>query len=162
MSEQSTIQWDDLNGSEKEAIDLIQAFCENAGLNLSPVVHNINPPYLDVELVGDDAESTFGRSGKGLDALQYLLNLIVSKQSNGSVRVTLDAAGYRARRVVILEALARECVENVLERQEECELDPLPAHERRIVHNILSEYPEIRTYSEGEDPDRRVIIAPRA
>lgn len=162
MSEQTTIiTTDELSDIEREALSAVQEFCDNTGLKIQPVVHGVNPPYMEVELEGEDAMNSFGKSGKALDSLQYLLNLIIGRRVNGDVRIALDAAGYRSRRIVVLEALARECAETVIERQEECELDPLPAHERRIVHNILQEYPEIRTYSEGEDPDRHVIIAPK-
>ena len=67
----------------------------------------------------------------------------------------------QVRRTADLPELAQQFAMQVKERQEECELDPLPAHERRIIHNALSDDTEIRTYSEGADPDRRVIIAPR-
>ncbi len=162
MSEQTIIiSSEELSESERDALAVVREFCASTGLAIEPVVHGVNPPYMDVELMGEDSLNSFGKSGKALDSLQYLLNLIIGRRVSGDVRIALDAAGYRARRIVILEALARECAENVIERQEECELDPLPAHERRIVHNILQQYPEIRTYSEGEDPDRHVVIAPK-
>lgn len=166
MSEQETtkpmaaIDKADLGAREQTAHDILVEICEKTGLNIQPAVRGVQGLYVQIELVGDDAASTFGRNGKSLDALQYLANLVIGRRVGGDVRVLLDAGNYRGRREETLENLAREYADLVKERQEECELDPLPAHERRIVHNALSEYPGVRTYSEGDDPDRRVIIAP--
>jgi len=150
-----------LGPRERAAFDVIAEICQVTGLEIHPRATGIQGPYLHIEIVGEDAISTYGRNGKSLDALQYLANLIIGRKAGGDVRVLLDAANYRARREKALEDLAREYAALVKERQEECELDPLPAHERRIIHNILADDDTIRTYSEGDDPDRRVIIAPR-
>jgi spoIIIJ-associated protein len=150
-----------LEAREHAAFEALVEMCEKTGLDLKPRVLEVQGQYLQVELVGDDALTTFGRNGKSLDALQYLSNLIIGRRTGGDVRILLDAGNYRARRQETLENLAREYAALVRERQEECELDPLPAHERRIVHNALSGDDSIRTYSEGDDPDRRIIIAPR-
>ena len=81
------------------------------------------------------------------------------KYGNG-IRVTLDGNAFRKNREEQLEKLAKKIAEQVLERSAEALLDPLPAFERRIIHKVLSEYPGIQTFSEGEDPNRRVVIAP--
>jgi len=150
-----------LEAREHAAYEALVEMCEKTGLDLHPQVLEVQGQYLQVELIGNDALATFGRNGKSLDALQYLSNLIIGRRTGGDVRVLLDAGNYRARRQETLENLAREYAALVKERQEECELDPLPAHERRIVHNALAGDESIRTYSEGDDPDRRIIIAPR-
>lgn len=151
----------ELGAREQGAFEILEEICEATGLLLRPVVHGVNGQYVEIELVGDDAALSFGRNGKSLDALQYLANLIIGRRVGSDVRVLLDAANYRARRTEALITLARELAATVKERQEECELDPLPAHERRIIHNALLEDEAVRTYSEGDDPDRRVVIAPR-
>lgn len=151
----------ELGAREQAALDILTEICEKTGLALQPVAREIQGQYVHIELVGDDAVSSFGRNGKSLDALQYLANLIVGRRVGGDVRVLLDAANYRKRREESLVSLAMEYADLVKERQEECELDALPAHERRIIHNALAEVEGIRTYSEGDDPDRRVIIAPQ-
>jgi spoIIIJ-associated protein len=159
--EKQALNIDELDPREREAYDVMVEVCQTSGLAIEPVVRNVQPPYVEIELVGEDAAESFGRHGKSLDALQYLVNLIIGKKVGGEVRVVLDAADYRARRIETLTKLAHEYAAMVRERQEECELDPLPAHERRVIHNALGNEPDIRTYSEGEDSDRRVIIAPR-
>lgn len=151
----------DLGAREQAALDIVAEICEKTALDLEAVARDVQGQYVHVELVGGDALSSFGRNGKSLDALQYLVNLIVGRRVGGDVRVLLDAADYRKRREETLVNLAMEYADLVKERQEECELDPLPAHERRIIHNALADVAGIRTYSEGDDPDRRVIIAPQ-
>jgi len=150
-----------LNPSERAALNILAEICQASGLDVRPALRNVHPPYLDIELVGGDVAATLGRNGPTLDALQYLANLVIRRRVDSEVRVVLDAGGYRARRAETLVRLARDYAAQVKARQEECELDPLPAHERRIIHNALLDDPEVITYSEGEDPDRRVIIAPR-
>ena len=155
----TTIPPDELEPRERAAYDVLADICQAMALDIRPEARAVNPPYIEIELVGADAEAAYGRHGKSLDALQYLANLIIGRKV-GDVRVLLDAADYRARRTTALEKLAHEYAALVRDRQEECELDPLPAHERRIIHNALLNEAGIRTYSEGDDPDRRVIIAP--
>lgn len=149
-----------LSESARSALAIVEEICNLSRLQMRPVVRDSDATYLNIELVGEDAGLAFGR-GANLDALQYLSNLIVMRQVNGDVRVVLDAGNYRANREAALRKLALECAAQVKERQEECEIDPLPPHERRIIHNTLLDDPEIRTYSEGEEPNRRIIIAPR-
>jgi spoIIIJ-associated protein len=167
MSEQETTQTTtitdpgDLGPREQAAFEVLAELCEKTGLDVRPAVRGVQGQYVQIEIIGEDSPGSFGRNGKSLDALQYLANLIVGRRVGGDVRVLLDAGNYRARREETLEQLAREYAAMVKERQEECELDPLPAHERRIVHNVLAGDESVRTYSEGDDPDRRVIIAPR-
>jgi len=161
MTDQDPDQPESLTHDEEEALRVMRELCEASGLQMNAELRARHAPYLDVELTGPDAPATFGRHGQPLDALQYLANLIIARRVAGEVRVILDAGGYRARRADTLTRLAREYAAEVKARQEECELDPLPAHERRIIHNALLDDPDVRTYSEGDDPDRRVIIAPR-
>jgi spoIIIJ-associated protein len=152
---------DSLGDSEKTAYQILKEICEASGLAIRPVIREHTPPYLQIELVGEDAAHAFGRYGRHLDALQFLANLIIGRRTGADVRVSLDAAGYRAHRAATLEKLAREMAAQVKERQEECEFDPMSAQDRRIIHNALKDDPDVITYSEGEEPHRRVIIAPR-
>lgn len=143
-----------------EAVGILEGLFAGSGLDARPEARGRQGGFLDVELVGDDAAAMFGRHGKALDAMQFLCNLVLARQAPGALRILLDAGGYRARRIEQLTALAQELADEVKARQEECEVEPLPPHERRIIHKVLSEDPAVRTYSEGEEPDRRVVIAP--
>jgi spoIIIJ-associated protein len=114
-----------------------------------------------LEVLGDGAGDLIGRYGDTINALQYLTTLATLREVGGHVRVQLDAEGYRDRRQAALVEQARELAAEVIRVGQEAELDPLNAFERRIIHNALSNHPEVITYSEGEGEDRRVIIAPR-
>jgi len=76
------------------------------------------------------------------------------------VRITLDADSYRMQRNAALERQAKQIAAQVLKRQQEAVLDPLPAHERRVIHQALADFEGVETYSEGEEPNRRVVISP--
>jgi len=150
-----------LNEDQHKAYVLMEEFCAASGLGATAVVRSVQKPYISIELIGGDVRATFGKLGQGLDALQFLCNTIVSRRVGSDVRILLDAEGYRERRAESLRIRAIELASEVKLRKEEAELEPLPAHERRIIHAALADDPEISTYSEGDEPARRVVIAPR-
>ena len=150
----------ELNPDQRRAFDLVQGLCEASGMEARAVVRSAQRPYLNIELMGADIETTFGRGGQGLDALQLLCNKILPRHMDTDVRLMLDAEGYRARRADSLRQRAIALAREVKERNQEAELEPLPAHERRIIHAALSEDPDISTYSEGDEPHRRIVISP--
>lgn len=113
-------------------------------------------------LVGDDLGVLIGRHGQTIDALQYLANAIGYRQHGESrVPVVVDASGYRARRALSLEALARRGAEQAGATGSRVELEPMTAVERKIVHELLKDDPEVETGSEGAEPNRFVVIVPR-
>jgi spoIIIJ-associated protein len=113
-------------------------------------------------LVGPDLGVLIGRHGNTIDALQYLANAIGHRtQGDAHRRVTVDAAGYRARRAATLETAAREAAEQAAGTGNRVELEPMSAAERRIVHELLKDDPEVETASEGNEPARFVVVLPR-
>jgi spoIIIJ-associated protein len=114
-----------------------------------------------VDVTGNEAGDLIGRYGDTINALQYLTTLVALRRSGEHARLLLDADGYRDRRQAALTELARSLAADVKASGQEAELDPLSAFERRIIHNSLLDHPDVITYSEGDEPDRRVIIAPR-
>lgn len=154
-------QASELTPAQQAGLKLMGEVCVASGLDVHPEVRSIQGPYLHIDLAGPDARATWGRMGQSLDALQFLCNLILSHRVGSDVRLVLDADDYRERRAEALRTKAMELAREVKARNEEAELEPLPAHERRIIHTALVDDPEVSTYSEGEDPDRRVIIAPK-
>lgn len=113
-------------------------------------------------LVGDDLGVLIGRHGQTIDALQYLANAI-GYRSFGEERlpVVVDAARYRARRAAALESLARRGAEQAVATGSRVELEPMTAVERKIVHELLKDDPEVETGSEGAEPNRFVVVVPR-
>ncbi|MDI9470916.1 MAG: RNA-binding cell elongation regulator Jag/EloR [Bacillota bacterium] len=116
--------------------------------------------HLRVEVEGNDVGAVIGRRGDTLNALQYLTSLTVNRACDEHIYVTVDVAGYRARRERSLIDLAERTAGRVLEVGKEYVMEPMTAAERRIIHTALQDWPGIRTESEGEEPNRSVIIIP--
>ena len=111
-----------------------------------------------VEIHGDDLSVLIGRRAETLNALQYLLALIISKEATHWVQVIVDVEGYRARRERQLRQLARRMTDQVLRTGKRQVLEPMSAAERRIVHLELRDHAEVKTESVGEEPNRKVSI----
>jgi spoIIIJ-associated protein len=113
-------------------------------------------------LIGADLGLLIGRHGQTIDALQYLANAIGHRtQGEDRLRVVVDAAGYRARRAATLETVARRAAEQAAATGHRVELEAMTAVERRIVHELLKDDPEVETSSEGSEPARFVVVFPR-
>ncbi|MGE0002468.1 MAG: RNA-binding cell elongation regulator Jag/EloR [Fimbriimonadaceae bacterium] len=141
-------------------VEALEQILELADLDATVKISELNGRYVNLDIDGQDASYLVGRKGEVLNALQYLMNVIGVHTFAGGVRVSLEADDYRKRRADVLTKLAEDIASEVLKRGEEAVLDALPAFERRIVHQALSEIEGVTTYSEGEEPDRRVVIAP--
>ena len=109
---------------------------------------------------GDDLGLLIGRHGQTIDALQLLAYRASFQGSGERKRVVVDAAGYRERRQEILSRQADSAAERALQSGNPVDLEPMTAQERRVVHNHLKERAGVETYSEGDEPDRRVVVAP--
>lgn len=114
-----------------------------------------------INIAGDDLGLVIGRRGQTLDALQFLVNQVANKAGGVWVRIVLDAQGYRERRADALASLARRMANKARRERRRVTLEPMNALERRIVHLTLADEAGVETYSEGEDPQRRVVIAPK-
>ena len=103
-----------------------------------------------------------GRHGDTLAALQFLLGLLVSRQAERRVRVTVDIEGYRERRARLLRDMALRAAERVTRYRQPIFLDPMIPSERRIVHLTLQDHPAVATHSIGEGDSRRVVVSPKS
>jgi spoIIIJ-associated protein len=120
---------------------------------------------LNVVAQGDDRESLgalIGRKGERLSALQHLVNLMLSKEMGAWTRVLVDVEDYRGRRERQLRELAERAAARVAETGKMLQLEPMPALERRWIHLTLRDDPNVVTQSIGEEPNRRVVLVPRA
>lgn len=115
-----------------------------------------------VEVHGQDLGALIGRRGGTLEAVELLLGAMVAKETGLRSRIILDVEGYWERRSAYLEKLARQTAERVQREGRQILLAPMPARERRVIHTLLAEHPAVTTFSQGEGPERRVIVAPRA
>lgn len=108
---------------------------------------------------GDDLGLFIGRHGQTMDAVQYLANIVIFRNSDRRKRIVIDAEDYRGRRMEILHGLADRGAKEVSRGRRQYELKPMSASERRIIHVYLQERDDVETYSDGREPYRRVIIA---
>ncbi len=108
----------------------------------------------------DDLGLLIGRHGQTIEAIQFICYRAAFQHSDQRKRVIVDAAGYRERRVEILEREAEAAVRRALDGGRPVPLSPMNSTERRVVHQYLKEQAGIETYSEGDEPDRRVVVAP--
>ncbi len=108
----------------------------------------------------DELGILIGRRGQTLDALQLLCYRAASMGVSDRKRVTIDAAGYRERRREMLEEEAEIAAERANRNGEAVRLEPMSASERRMVHEVLKDRNDVETYSEGDEPERRIVVAP--
>ena len=109
---------------------------------------------------GEDLGLLIGRRGQTIDAVQLLCYRAAFRGHNERKRVSVDAAGYRERRREAVERQADRAAERALDSGKEIELEPMSATERKLVHDHLKDRPGLETFSEGEEPDRCVVVAP--
>ena len=113
---------------------------------------------LYIHMIGDTLGILIGRRGETLDALQYLTSLQVNKGREGYIRVTLDTENYRAKREDSLRRLAQRMANRAQKTGRRVVLEPMNPYERRVLHTALQNHPAVTTHSEGEEPNRRVVI----
>jgi spoIIIJ-associated protein len=111
-----------------------------------------------VRLNGDDIGIVIGRRGETLDALQYLLSLVINRKLDSYTRVILDVADYRQKREETLVRLANRVAEKVTRSRKNLTLEPMNPYERRIIHATLQNHKYVDTQSIGEEPNRKVVI----
>ena len=132
-----------------------------AAMNLTVVInvdYKENERELSIDLAGDDMGVLIGKRGQTLDSLQYLVSLIVNKESTEYIRVKVDTENYRKRRQDTLENLAKNIAFKVKRTKRTVSLEPMNPYERRIIHSALQNDKFVTTHSEGEEPYRHVVV----
>lgn len=123
--------------------------------------YNADEKVMEIDLKGQDMGILIGKRGQTLDSLQYLVSLVVNKNSDEYIRVKLDTENYRERRKETLEQLAKNIAYKVKRTRKPSSLEPMNPYERRIIHSALQDDHYVYTKSEGEDPFRHVIVLPK-
>ncbi|MCI8615189.1 RNA-binding cell elongation regulator Jag/EloR [Parablautia intestinalis] len=113
---------------------------------------------MNIDLSGDEMGVLIGKRGQTLDSLQYLVSLVVNKDSDEYIRVKVDTEDYRRRRKETLENLAKNIAYKVKRTKRSVSLEPMNPYERRIIHSALQNDKYVTTHSEGEEPFRRVVV----
>jgi spoIIIJ-associated protein len=124
------------------------------------IVVDENDDRIAASVEGDDLGLLIGRRGQTIDAVQLLCYRVAFRGRGDRKRVSVDAAGYRERRRETVERQADRAAERALETGKEIELEPMSATERKIVHDRLADRSGLETFSEGEEPERCVVVAP--
>ena len=150
---------DDHTKEEEAAIDFLRRV-----FDFFDVRETIDTSWEDgrllIDVNGENCGQVIGHRGETLNALQYLTSIAVNRVTNSHVHVTLDISGYRARREGALRRTANRYASEVVQRQKEFVMEPMNAAERRVVHFALQNYPGVTTESEGDEPNRCVVIIP--
>ena len=139
------------------AIEFLETVFSKMGVKVKTDISRENE-FIYLSFTGEDLGILIGRRGETLDSLQYLLNLVVSRKMGQRNRIILDVEGYRKRREETLVKLAQRLSEKVKRTGHNIVLEPMSPHERRIIHTALQNDQRVRTFSEGEEPYRKVVI----
>jgi spoIIIJ-associated protein len=155
-------QQGDWDGEELDPVetlaDLLEEIAEGLKLDVEVEVEE-GDGVLTGRLEGEDLGLFIGRRGQTIDAVQHLAQRIVFPEGPSPVRVVIDADGYRERRAQSLRADADDAAADVLASGRPVELDPMPPWERRIVHEHLRDHGGVETHSEGDEPDRYLVVS---
>ncbi len=139
--------------------ELLEEIVDSMGLDVDVRIEQSDGVLMG-SVEGEDVGLFIGRRGQTIDAVQHLAQRIVFRGSAPSARVVIDADGYRERRAETLRSAALDAAEEALRTGRAVELDPMPASERRIVHEYLRERGDVETHSEGEEPERYLVVEP--
>lgn len=145
----------------KASMKMVRDVVKAMGLEADVVLKSASEEEVYIDIIGKDCAILIGKHGQTLDALQYLLGLMLNRDFDTRRRVTIDAEGYRARHQELLEHKAKEYADAVRAEGKEAVLDPQSPRDRRIIHMALADDPDVYTYSEGMGDNRHVVISPK-
>jgi len=141
-------------------VEILEAIAEGIGVEASVKLEENGDGGLVAEYVGDDLALLIGHHGTTIDAIQHLAHRIAFHGLDTRRPLTVDAAGYRGRRAEALHAIADQAAEAAVREKRPIPLEPMGAQERKVVHEHLKGRFDVETYSEGQEPSRRLVVAP--
>ncbi len=148
---------------EAETLDyvaeILETIAEAAGVDAEVRVEDAGERIV-AEFVGDDLAILIGHHGQTIDAIQHLAYRIAFHGIDERKPLTVDAAGYRERRAATLHAVADQAADTAVRERRPVSLEPMGAQERKVVHEHLKARFDVETYSEGQEPARRLVVAP--
>ena len=150
----------EIKNVEKMSTEFLQKMITAMDLEATiDIKRDNNDLIIDIKGIDpDDKGIIIGKRGNTLDAMQYLLSLLVNKGEDDYIKVILDIEGYRQKRENTLIRLAQRMAEKALTGTRQVKLEPMNPYERRIIHSTLQHVDGVQTFSEGKDPYRRVVI----
>jgi len=159
--EASPDEWYEAEEADDPIADLLFELVSRMGFKDVDIECEEREDHVRYFVEGTDLGVLIGRHGSTLEALQYLVGVINSRRSLVEHKIIVDIEGYRERRESRLRRLAQRTANEAIREGQEIALEPMPAGDRRVIHLALSSNASVTTYSEGEDPDRCVVVAPR-
>lgn len=148
-----------IHENDLPVINFLQEVLDNMGLDCSLDIKS-NREVLHIVIKGNDTNFAIGYRGETLDSLQYMCLLVANKTTRFKKRLVLDAEGYRELRAKTLSELSLKLARKVAKTGTSIELEPMNPFERRVIHTTLQNDKFVTTSSEGEDPNRYVVISP--
>ena len=145
---------------EDSVLDYVCGLLDRMDLDCSLDIEPIESGY-KVTINGDDSNYAIGHRGEVLDAIQYLAQISLNRDKESYLKVSVDAENYRARRESTLRDLAKRLADKAVRERVNVELEPMNPHDRKIVHETLSENDQVTTFSTGTEPNRFITIEPK-
>ncbi len=149
----------DISVAGSRVQELLEQIVSAIGIDASIHVEE-DAEEVRAQLEGEDLGLLIGRHGQMIDAIQHIAYRVAGRGASIRKRVVVDAAGYRERRAVALRAAADQAAETAVHDRRPVTLEAMTALERKVVHEHLKTRHDVETYSEGEEPDRRLVVAP--
>jgi len=159
-SKDAKVELEYIPDAVEETILFLQNVCQAMDIDVS-VEKQEDKDGVILNLTGKELGMLIGRRGQTLDSLQYLVNIVANRYSDSYLRIVLDAENFRNRRKKTLEELSDRLASRVIRTRKEVVLEPMSPQERKIIHAQLQDHPKVKTYSKGEDPNRRIVITMR-
>lgn len=153
--------WDEAEEADDPVADLLYEVVTRMGFQDVEIEWEEREDHVRYFVEGAELGALIGRHGSTLEALQYLVGVINSRRGLVEHKIIVDIEGYRERREARLRRLAQRTANEALREGQEIALEPMSAGDRRVIHLALSTNASVTTFSEGDDPDRCVIVAPR-
>ena len=151
-----------LEAYKKEDLkELINKFLDNTGKGLKIEIEStidIDNESVSINLKSDNSSALIGKNGKMLNSIQLLLKKLIEIQTGMNLRINLDIENYKKRKIENLERDVKKIIKEVLKTKVDVKLDPMNSYERRIIHNLVSKYGQLTSLSEGEEPNRYIVI----
>lgn len=158
IEEKDSISDEDFSIINKNLEKFLSEFIEKINLgNIEYKIINENED-IKVDINGENVNSLIGYRGDTLNAIQTLINRIGNKGLENKHRIVVDIAGYREKRIKVLEELAIKVSKTVEKNKKSITLEPMSAFERKIIHNKLQKNPKVTTHSIGKEPNRKIVI----
>jgi spoIIIJ-associated protein len=148
-----------LSEAGERVLEFLERITIEFGLDATVEVHE-DDETVSGEFVGDELGLVIGHHGQTIDAIQHLAYRIAFRGSGERKQVAIDAAGYRERRASTLRATGDQAAEAAMREGRPISLEPMTAQERKVVHEHLKNRRDVETYSEGQEPSRRLVVAP--